>query len=154
MPRPSAALARVSGLSEGLLRELTEHRQVRAVTLDVDATIVSSGKREARFTYRAATGEVRGGRRGISRWWCIARSWERWFTRSSGTGTFRRARIWCGWWRGALRRLPECVEEVTGADGQRGVSARVGAVLQRPRGSGGGAWAVRSVAVGVRGIGL
>ena len=45
-----------------LLEELAAHREVTHATLDLDATIVSSGKREALFTYRAATGAVPGER--------------------------------------------------------------------------------------------
>lgn len=62
IPRPSAGLGVSAGLDRRLLGELAAHRAVDSVTLDLDATIVSSGKREAQFTYRAATGEAPGER--------------------------------------------------------------------------------------------
>ena len=60
IPRPSAGLLVSAGVDRRLLEELAQHRGVMSVTLDLDATIVSSGKREALYTYRAATGEVPG----------------------------------------------------------------------------------------------
>ena len=62
IPRPSAALRAGEQVIGRLLEELAAHREVTHATLDLDATIVSSGKREALFTYRAATGAVPGER--------------------------------------------------------------------------------------------
>ena len=62
IPRPSAGLSVSAGLDRRLLAELAAHRAVASVTLALDATIVSSGKRETQFTYRAATGEAPGER--------------------------------------------------------------------------------------------
>ena len=60
IPRPAAGLGEGEEVSRRLLGELAAHGEVREATLDLDATIVSSGKREAQFTYRAANREVPG----------------------------------------------------------------------------------------------
>ncbi len=112
VPRPSAALARVSGLSEGLLRDLAKHREARAVTLDVDATIVSSGKREARFTYRAATGEVRG-EKGYQPVVVYCPELGAVVHTEFRDGNVPASKDLVRVVEEALRRLPECVEEVT-----------------------------------------
>ena len=112
VPRPGAELLRVSGLSEKLLAELAEHREARAVTLDVDATIVSSGKREAQFTYRAATGEV-SGEKGYQPVVVYCRELGAVVHTEFRDGNVPAKKDLVRVVEEALRRLPECVEEVT-----------------------------------------
>ncbi len=61
-PRPSQALGLIHEARWRLAKFLIRARGLKELTLDMDATIVRSGKREARPTYRAATGAVPGER--------------------------------------------------------------------------------------------
>ncbi len=56
MPAPSASLALVAEASHRLVAQTVAHAELRRATVDVDATIVASGKKEALPTYRAAKG--------------------------------------------------------------------------------------------------
>ena len=56
MPVPSATLTPLVEANRRLVAMAVEHADLRKATLDVDATIVPSGKREALFTYRATNG--------------------------------------------------------------------------------------------------
>ena len=56
MPVPSATLAPVVEANRRLVAQTVAHAELRRATVDVDATIVSSGKKEALPTYRAAKG--------------------------------------------------------------------------------------------------
>ena len=60
VPVPSATLAPLSEANRRLVAMAAEHAGLRKATLDVDATIVPSGKQEALFTYRAANGTHSG----------------------------------------------------------------------------------------------
>ena len=56
VPVPSATLAPLVEANRRLVAMAVEHTELRKATLDVDATIVPSGKREALLTYRAGNG--------------------------------------------------------------------------------------------------
>jgi len=62
VPRPAAALQVLEEVNGRLMRSLVGWLGLRSLTLDLDATIVASGKRQALSTYRAATGQVPGER--------------------------------------------------------------------------------------------
>ena len=60
VPRPAASLAVFWETSRRLFSQLVDRHGLRRITLDLDATIVASGKREALPTYRASTGVCPG----------------------------------------------------------------------------------------------
>ena len=60
VPEPSARLSALDAITRILVELLVNHLQLTHVTLDIDATIIGSGKREALKTYRSATGAVPG----------------------------------------------------------------------------------------------
>ncbi len=62
VPEPANELRRIEAVTERLRDRLIEVQQLEELTLDLDATVVASGKREARPTYRSATGKVPGER--------------------------------------------------------------------------------------------
>ncbi len=59
-PRPAASLAVFWEASRRLFSQPVDRHGLRRITLDLDATIVASGKREALPTYRASTGVCPG----------------------------------------------------------------------------------------------
>ena len=56
VPVPSATLAPLAEANRRLVAQTVAHAELRRATLDVDATIVPSGKKEALATYRSAKG--------------------------------------------------------------------------------------------------
>ncbi len=56
VPVPSATLAPLAEANRRLVAQTVSHAELRRATVDVDATIVPSGKKEALSTYRAARG--------------------------------------------------------------------------------------------------
>ena len=56
VPVPSATLALLAEANRRLVAQTVAHAELRRATVDVDATIVASGKKEALPTYRAAKG--------------------------------------------------------------------------------------------------
>ena len=56
VPVPSATLAPLAEANRRLVAQTVAHAELRRATVDVDATIVASGKKEALPTYRAAKG--------------------------------------------------------------------------------------------------
>ena len=62
VPKPAASLGVFQEASCRLLAGTVAIRGLRRLTLDIDATVIPSTKREALFTYRSATGERRGER--------------------------------------------------------------------------------------------
>ena len=62
VPEPANGLQVLEAVTDRLRDRLIEVQQLEELTLDLDATVVASGKREARPTYRSATGEAPGER--------------------------------------------------------------------------------------------
>lgn len=62
VPKPAAGLRLMDAINWRLIECRIRAQGLDELTLDLDATIVASGKRDARFTYRSATGAVRGER--------------------------------------------------------------------------------------------
>ena len=62
VPEPAAALQLVEAVNRRLARGLIRRLGLDELTLDLDATVLASGKREAQPTYRSSTGEVPGER--------------------------------------------------------------------------------------------
>ena len=60
MPVPSSTLTPLVEANRWLVAMAVDHAALRKATLDVNATIVPSGRREALFTYRAANGTHQG----------------------------------------------------------------------------------------------
>ena len=60
VPEPAAGISALGAVNRKLVEFLVNSLGLKHVTLDLDATIIGSGKREALKTYRSATGAVPG----------------------------------------------------------------------------------------------
>ena len=58
MPKPAAELQVIAAVSRRLAGHLIRILQLDELTLDMDATVLASGKKEALYTYRSATGQA------------------------------------------------------------------------------------------------
>ena len=62
VPKPAAELQGVQAVTRRLAHRLVQVLELDELTLDMDATILASGKRDALHTYRSATGKAPGER--------------------------------------------------------------------------------------------
>ena len=58
VPKPAAELQVIQAVSRRLAGHLIRILQLDELTLDMDATVLASGKKEALYTYRSATGQA------------------------------------------------------------------------------------------------
>ncbi|MCY4611745.1 MAG: transposase [Gammaproteobacteria bacterium] len=62
VPKPAAELQAVAAVTRRLAHRLVQVLGLDELTLDMDATVLASGKRDALYTYRSATGKAPGER--------------------------------------------------------------------------------------------
>ena len=85
VPSESAPLLGLAAANRELILDLQCRKPVRSATLDIDATVIASSKRSAKYTFE--------GERATSRFWPCGRSRTSSSPTSSATATCRRLRM-------------------------------------------------------------
>ena len=131
VPAPSATLAPLVEVNRRLVAQTVAHAEVRPATVDVDATLLPSGKKEASPTYRAAKG-THAGEKGYQPLNCFLAETGSMLCSEMRDGNVParegNARVLSR----ALELLPEAIEEVMIRSDSAGHSAEVLALCSRP----------------------